>query len=141
MAMAIRAKEMIVFFIVLVVLVAAVIVALTQLGSAIKDEKWEDVKTLLAKNYNESEVVAFSVGGLDEQNLKIKLTSNFSSVGELYSGNTINSNVLFGSARIETPVEFNKKDLTLITKSFLLFTILAFNSNETIKCWINNDSS
>lgn len=113
-------KSLVSIAIITVVLVVVVITILSQLGSAISTEEFNEVKSLLQKEYNKSNVVSFEIGAIDENNLKTKLESNFVSFGSLYDeNNKLNTNVLFGSARVKESVEFDKKDLTILANACL----------------------
>lgn len=115
-------KNLIIIGIVLVVLVAFLIGTLSKLGQSLNPKDWQEVKDLLNMSYDESSLVDFSIGGVDEQSFKTKLTSSFENVGELYSGEKLNSQVLFGGSNLQNSVQFNKKDLTLLSRAYLEFS-------------------
>ena len=115
-------KNLIIIGIVLVVLVAFLIGTLSKLGQSLNPKDWQEVKDLLNMSYDESSLIDFSIGGVDEQSFKTKLTSSFENVGELYSGEKLNSQVLFGGSNLQNSVQFNKKDLTLLSRAYLEFS-------------------
>lgn len=115
-------KNLIIIGIVLVVLIAFLIGTLSKLGQSLNPKDWQEVKDLLNMSYDESSLVDFSIGGVDEQSFKTKLTSSFENVGELYSGEKLNSQVLFGGSNLQNSVQFNKKDLTLLSRAYLEFS-------------------
>lgn len=116
-------KNLVIIGIILIVAIVSIVIVLANLGKALNDEEWNEVKTLLNQEYNESDVVTFKIGALDQNNLKTKLTASYSSVGELYIDNELNSQCLFGSATLTNNVSFDKKDLTILTDAYLDFIL------------------
>lgn len=104
--------------IILVVLIITVIITISKIASSITNENMDKVKTLLTKPYEESEIVTFSVGGVDEASFRTKLENNIVSFGELYTDNKINYINLFNDARLNSELELNRKDLTQLLKAW-----------------------
>lgn len=123
-------KNLVIIGIILIVAIVSIVIVLANLGKALNDEEWNEVKTLLNQEYNESDVVTFKIGALDQNNLKTKLTASYSSVGELYIDNELNSQCLFGSTTLTNNVSFDKKDLTILTDAYLDFILEQESSKQ-----------
>ena len=119
-------KSLITIGIILIVIIATVVITISRIASSITDENLEKVRTMLAKPYEESEIVTFSVGGVDEASFKSKLEDNITSFGELYTNNKINYTNLFEDAMLKNELTLNKKDMTQLIKAWSNYTL---NSN------------
>ncbi|MBQ7602548.1 MAG: hypothetical protein IJU58_00140, partial [Clostridia bacterium] len=115
-------KNLLIILIIFVVLIVFVVVGLSKLGKAANQEEWKEITTLLNKEYNTTDIVQFSVGELDNANLKTKLNSCMNADG-LYDGDQLVAQVLFNNAIINQQLTLDNKDLTIITKEYLRYAI------------------
>ena len=124
-------KNLIIILIILVVIVVFIITALTKLGQGFNNKEWEEVKTLLAKDYNKSDVVLFDVGALDKTNLKNKLNACMDAE-DIYADDEIRPAVLFGNAKIQNTVTLDKKELTIICIAYYNYVLQTIGANDIL---------
>lgn len=132
-------KNLIIIAIILIVITVFLVGTISRIGQSVNSKEWQEIKTLLNKEYNSQDLIEFDIGGVDEQNLKTKLTNSFLSDYDLYVDNEINPQVLFDNTKLTNAILLDQKDLTILGNAYLDYTS---SQNEVLQllaiCEIKN---